>query len=71
MSFDCCTMMRVVSVSRQEWEIAEPDRFGLKIPAEWREPLVEFKPDLRIYCIANVAIAFCPWCAAPLPEYSR
>lgn len=69
--FECCPTMMALSSSSEDWEDFRSELEDLgEVGDDFPSPstMVEFNPDLKSYFINNVAIYFCPWCAAKLPE---
>lgn len=68
----CCGTLRGLSLTREEAEelAADPEVAENLDVRDWT-PLVEWVPHIGMYCIAHVAIFYCPWFAAPLPSGDR
>jgi hypothetical protein len=67
--FECCGTMLALSSSEDDWEElrSELAELGEELTTH-PTTMVEYLPDLKCYSINNVAIYFCPWCSAKLPE---
>jgi hypothetical protein len=64
----CCRDLETFSRSRSDREAsAALAALGADL-SQLPDPLVRFVPELGIYTIKSVAIYYCPWCGARLPE---
>jgi hypothetical protein len=67
----CCHSM-ANSVATLEEKRANLDELGIsrdQFPDPLPEPIV-CRGDQGVYIIGHVAISYCPWCGAKLPEFS-
>ncbi len=62
----CCTTMHVMTLTQEDLR-NDPDLSEGMNLSEW-QPLVEWRENTETFVIGNIAIYYCPWCAAQLPD---
>ena len=70
MTDHCCHNMRHFTRTPEE---AAKSGFWAAIGKEppRHPPLVDYRERGRIYSFQSVALYYCPWCGAKLPEFSN
>jgi hypothetical protein len=66
MADPCCAAFKVESLSPEALR-DEPFRQDETAVAAWR-PLITWSEDAGAFVINDIAIFFCPWCGASLPD---
>src|SRR5262245_44497330 len=68
MTTHCCHNMEHFTRTPEDWAKSEFwSSAGVAPPSD--PPLVEYRPDRKMYAFGCVVLFYCPWCGAKLPDF--
>jgi len=62
----CCGTMRALTRTRDDLQ-RDPELAAEMDLTSWR-PQVNWSAELGMFCVGHIAIRYCPWCGADLPD---